>query len=627
MKKLLFLLTLFFIAPFVIQAATTPTPTTKTTKPSPTEAVKQTGASTKGETLAKPALQWHCLQNVRCSDVSAGCATGADVVAGHRIKLTTKTGDLPEKNSPTYIFVCLSTPQGNICTSQNGQLDVQMLGYDGLKKLKELVGYEPQGVFAPKSTTKLTLKEIESIKANQFGKLTLNNKLIEGMEMQDYTPAGQARKWLALNLVDSVNLPTAKGGDQQGTFTFEGALAQCIAISWDPYGIVFDSQSLEPISGVTVTLNRKRPNNLYTIFGGDEAGSILNPQTTVEDGGFSFYVPDGIYRLDVAKSGFIFPNVKPMDQNYKKIYSDIYHGEDIIQKGAIQHRDIPVDSKGAPFTSPVKVLTYFTMLNKVASEYIVQGRVSHPLTAIKVYGKKPVDDSKNSYNKTRLLLTSNANQQGQFNIKIDLKKLDPTEVVGDIDFIKPDYKNLTSKTLDETKKATLIVEPILNFVEGIAYDDFGKPLVNATVGVYLNQANKPIYEVKTDDKGYYKISSEFLPPMSFGLRYSAPSGAIYSVPAAKFVAQNSKYIEDKNEKVYAYSDQNGNTVEAAKNNSQSGLEMSDNNRPAPTTQELEEKTGSNNTFMILAVVLVMVGVIGIVLAFYLIKKKEQGTTL
>lgn len=636
MKKLFFFLILFLTIPLVnLSAAPTPTPTKVQQKIVATPTKTQQTASTKTDTLAKPVLQWHCLNNVYCSDTGAGCATGADVVAGHRVKLRTKDGDLPQKNSPTYIFVCITTNEGNLCTSQSSDVDITTLGYDGVTKLNQATGYQAQGVYKPQSTVKLTQQEIANIKANQHGKLTLDNKLIEGMEMQDYTPAGMGRKWLALNMVAPINLPSGKGGDQQGTFTFEGALAQCIAISWDPYGIVFDSQSLEPVSGATVTLNRKRPNGQYTIFGGDEAGSILNPQTTVEDGAFSFYVPDGTYKLDVGKTNFTFPNLKTLSPNYNKIYSDIYHGEDIVQKGTIQHRDIPIDSKGLPYTSTIKILSYFTMLNKVANEYIVQGRVTHPLAVIKVFGKKPAGQGKDAYIKTKLLMTSKTNKLGQFEIRIDLTKLDKTEVVGDIEFIKPNYKDLTGTGIDETNKATLSVEPILNYVEGYAYDDFGKPMTNVTVGVYLSQAVKPILEVKTDEKGFYKITSEYLPPMSFGMKYSQPTGGVYTVSTTKFIAQNAKYIEEQQEKIYTYKDKSGNSVKVTSPEKQTNRngEFGSANIPNERLQggvsekKLSQKSAANNIVMVIALVLVLVGVVGIVLAFYLMKKREQNTTL
>lgn len=613
-----FFLSVFLFVSFNIYAAVTPTPVKQKTQPTVTPK----------QTVAKPALNWHCLKNAVCS--AANCATGPGVVSGHRAQLKTKPGDLPTKLNATYIFVCISTSQGNVCTSQNGDLDKRTLGYNGVQKLKQLANYEPQGVFRPKQTIPLTLKEIEQIRANESGKLVLNNESMEGMEMQDYTPVSLGRKWLALNLAVAKEIPVGKGGEQQGTFTFEGALSSCVPISWDPYGIIFDSQSLEPVAGVKVSLNKMRSSGQFTLAVGDDIPSILNPITTVEDGAFEFYVPDGTYKLDVSKTGLIFPNTKPLATNYKKIYSDIYRGENIVQKGAIQHRDIPVDAVSTPYSAPIKIIAYTTMLEKASNTFIIQGRVSHPLAIIKIYGKKPDAANKNIYVKTRLLLSRKADKIGQFDIKINMTKLGATEVVGDINFIKPDYKNLSAITVDENKKTVLSVEPILNYVEGYAYDDFGKPLINATVGIYLNQADSPINEVTTDENGFYKISSEYLPPMSYGLQYSLSNGLKVTVPLTKFISQNSQYIVDQQEKIYSYKDKNGNLMKPTslvEQLSKTGGDNSgivSNGQQAKKVQELAANS-SNNLLMIISLVLISLGIVGIVLAIYMMKKNRQPT--
>jgi hypothetical protein len=615
MKKILISLIFFLLISFSISAAVTPTNKPKVT---PTKVKQQvTPTSTPIPTPAKPFLNWHCLNNIVCSAAGSGCApaTAPGVVSGHRAQLKTKPEDLPSKSSSTYIFVCLSTSQGNVCTSQNGELDKKILGYNGLQKLQQLTNFEPQGVFRPKQTTPLTQNEISQIKANESGKLFLNNVSMEGMEMQDYTPVSLGRKWLALNLSASKTFPVGKGGQQQGTFTFEGALAACLPISWDPYGIVFDSQSLEPVVGVKVSLNKMRNDGQFTLAVGEDIPSILNPITTIEDGAFEFYVPDGTYRLNVAKTGFIFPNTKPLSLNYKKIYSDIYRGENIIQKGAIQHRDIPVDSIGVSYSAPVKVIAYTTMLEKASNTFIIQGRVSHSLTTINIYGKKPNDTNKNIFLKTRLITTSKADKTGQFDIRVDMTKLGATEVIGDLDFIKPNYNNLTATDIDTNNSTVLSVEPILNYVEGYAYDDFGKPLVNATVGIYLNQAVNSIYETTTDENGFYKISSEYLPPMSFGLQYSQ-SGNKVSVPLTKFITQNSQYIEEQQEKIYSYKDQNGNLLKPISLIKQQG-------NTAISGQQKEVVDPVANLLLIVALVLISLGIVGLVLAIYFMKKNQH----
>ena len=70
---------------------------------------------------------------------------------------------------------------------------------------------------------------------------------------------------------------------QYGTFPFEQKVDDCVSIRWDPYGRVFDSQSLEPITGVSVSL-LNRDKQLFTLQG------LVNPQITKVDGQFNFLV-------------------------------------------------------------------------------------------------------------------------------------------------------------------------------------------------------------------------------------------------------------------------------------------------------------------------------------------------
>lgn len=638
---------------------------------------------------AKPALEWHCLKYEHCWANAEGGGKNCSAQNGHRARITTKTTDAPRKGEKSTIFVCIATEMGNVCTSGSTEGDA-VLGYDGQAKLAQSTatgGYKFEGLFWSDGKTPVDNNQIY---ANDAGKLAVpatqlpqqvqtrslipevnaamknmsEYRIVEPLEWQDYTPKGIARKWLVLNEVPSQTLAMGTGGQQQGTFTFEGALAQCVPIAWDPYGIVFDSQSLEPIAGAQVSLNKKQLTGAYTLFVGDEVASIINPQYTIEDGNFTFFVPDGTYKLNISKAGFTYPNKKTLAQNVYKVYSDIYHDEDIIQKGAIQHRDVPIDSLGAPYTSSVKVLAYTTILSKASHEFVIQGKVSHPLTIIKVYGKKPSGNG-NSYVRTKLLGTYKANKIGQFELKFIMSKLDKTEIIGDIEFIKPDYKNLSNTAGLESQKTLFSVEPILNYVEGIAYDDSGKPLANSKVGVYLNQATKSIYETKTDEKGHYKITSEYLPPMSYSLKYLQPGGTTYSVPTTKYIAQNAEYIEenkvntstfhDVSGKVVSSSssktsvgttgssrtdgisgttgkavDSNGKIIEESDSVSNSGFSNTSgnpqsgisNSRPIGTTNQ----NNPSNILMIVALILISLGVIGIVLALYLIKKKGETPT-
>lgn len=617
MKKLLIALTLFFLSlsiAYSVSAVTT---------------VPQ----------AKPVQQWHCLQTAHCSDPGTNCGTGPSVVPGHRVLLNTKVGDLPTRNAQTTPFVCVATQEGNICTSGDDDWDLLTVGYRGLSRLKTLTSYEFQGLFGTRGTTKVSARDIY---ANDQGKLsiiakqsrnfqlipevlavaTMGNKyqLVEPLEMQDYTPVSHLRKWVALNLIAPQQIEMGQGGEQQGTFTFAGALARCASIAWDPYGIVFDSQSLEPVMGIQVSLLKQRDNGQFTLASGEDVVSILNPVTTVEDGAFEFYVPNGTYRLGLKAPNFIFPSIAKLNPNYSKIYSDVYHGENIVEQGVTQHRDVPIDSKTTPYHSAVKVIDYFPLLDKETNSFVMQGRVSHPLTTINVYGKKP---SGSGFVRTKLLATYTADKVGNFKIDYNLNQLAATEVVGDIEFIKPDYNNLTNstETAATKKSAVLSIDPIPNYLEGYAYDKNGKPLVNATVGVYLNASNKSAYETTTDQNGFYRISSEYLPAMSYGIKYITTGGVSVPVSTSDFIAQNAKYLETQRTNLFAFKNKNGQVFTATVRNKFSGT-TGTNGTPG-TTGEPNLMVQSNTQAALLPIILILailgIGSLGVIM--YFMKKK------
>ena len=560
------------------------------------------------------AQQWHCLNTEYTT------ANGQ----GHTVKLTTKADDPVPPNSKTYIFDCLATELGNVCTTGNSALDQQTVGYDGLTRLKQSTatgGYQQLGFsFNGQPVPK------DKIVSNDQGKLTApmgaggTNQLVEPIQWTDASPKGVGRRFLALNFVNATSTAPGAGGQQQGTFTFEGAAAHCIAISWDPYGIVFDSQSLEPIPGVKVSLFQKGTTGTYSLATGQEFASLLNPVYTDDGGAFSFFVPDGTYKLDAAAANFTFPSVPTkLNNNYSQIYSDIYHGEDIVQQGAIQHRDIPLDSKTVPYTAPVKLIAYFSMLDKTANAFIIQGRVSHPLTRINVYGKKPSATDPSGFVRTRLLATFQANKQGQFEIKIDMSKLEPTEMVGDIELIKPNYNQLTA--VDTTTKPTVFsVEPIPNYLQGYAYSAGGQIMPNATVGVYLNSSSKPAYEVQTDDKGYFVISSEYLPDMAYNVKYTpASGGAPITVAPSKFIAENADYITAQHENLYGYKDKNGAVHNPA---SQVPPAVAGNPVVSPTASVAGMAAG--NAGLLAAALSFLIIIVAIIIVVYFLKKRQTA---
>jgi hypothetical protein len=71
---------------------------------------------------------------------------------------------------------------------------------------------------------------------------------------------------------------------------------------WDPEGIVTDAATGQPLAGATVTLLEQTSEGPQP-WPAEEYGQ-QNPQTTGDDGHYSFYTPPGVYIVEVQRAGY-----------------------------------------------------------------------------------------------------------------------------------------------------------------------------------------------------------------------------------------------------------------------------------------------------------------------------------
>ena len=552
--------------------------------------------------------RWVCLKADRAEVHSASVS----VDPGSRL--------LPASN--TYVFECLSTSE---CTSGNAAVDQEVFGKNNLAEMQGQYGYHFEG------STMASNPEMSTTGGE-----------IPAFTWQSSTTDSHDRRWLALNYLEPT--PALGQGEattqQIGTFSFEEALnkSNCTAISWDPYGRVFDSATLDPVAGASVTLLVKRTDGTFTQMTPADllGGNIINPQTTKEDGGFSFVVPDGTYKLSVADGNYTFPDqLSNIQSNYSQIYSDIYPGQtgdEIVQKGVIQHRDVPLAPKSTSLSSEAKLLDYFYDLDKVTSSIYVKGRVSHPFALIKAYSLKP-DPILNENVRYKLLTETpvKADKMGRFTLKIDQTNFEPGENFGDLTVEKVDLTqpaNLVEKikewffSLIGKVNAQVVLasnyrfEPIPNNLEGYAYDALGKVIPNAKVSVTLNFSNKPAYQTSADENGYFRIGSEFLPSMPYRVSYTAPSGQVVPVTTSKFIVQNQEFIAKSNVQVNQFKDEKGKVISPAPKE----VAVTQNQPKDVVSQGVKALTSSNALPFILATIVTLV--IAVVMVVVYLKKKS-----
>lgn len=587
---------------------------------------------------ATPIFTPFCFVAAHCINATSGCS----IPSGHRAKLTVEPGKGPLPNSKVYVITCVSAADGQHCTSGNSAINTHLT----YPPMPADLGYVFEGLFKADGTTPVNQTMTNPLTSNVAGDLS-----VPVMEWQDFTPDGHERRFLGIG--ETQPAPTTDpnlglGGQQLGelVFDWEGALKKCIPLAWDPDGKVFDSQSLEPIPGVSVTLTKKRTNGNFTFvnkFDPNDVpdGILTNPYLTLADGGFSFFVSDGTYKLTPQVSSYSFPGSLTLNSNYSKAYYNIYpllSGIEIIEKGSPQHRDVPVDpSGGQPTFFPIKMMEYNYQSDRISSVF-VDGRVSHPLATINAYSVIPDPSNTGVKIRYKLVKTILADKVGRFSLIIDQSAFDKdkSEMFGEIEAIKADFGLSGSDT--NPAPAILKLNPILTYIAGNAsYNN--QVLPGVTVELLLDSSTKPYYETVADSQGYFKIPSEYIPFMPYKLRYSSGGTVVVSVTTSKFITDNSADIKIKKtnffypqysklkindsikKSIAAYNKELSNSA----NDQGSGQEgVSGNNVPQPTgsaNQPVSKSFVFIGIVLVIVVLLVGVGVLGV----YLIKKNQQNT--
>jgi hypothetical protein len=580
-----------------------------------------------------------CDQTQSCSNIGNGNS--------HRAKLTIDPQDKPRPNSKVYVIVGISTADGQHYTSGSTSID----NFFTYSSMPSSLGYRFDGLFREDGITSINQSLTYTLKTNAAGALFTNDGApISAMEWEDWTPGTHERRFFGISEVQptpTVNPNLGRGGQQQATvlFDYNAALKKCIAVAWDPDGVVFDSQSLEPIPSASVTLTKKRADGTFSFVNKLDPndvpnGILINPFLTIEDGGFSFFVPDGTYKLTPQITGYNFPSSLSLNSNYSKIYSNIYPlatGVEIVEKGGPQHRDIPVDSvSGQPTYFPIKIIEYNYQSDRISSVFI-DGRVSHPLSTINAYSVIPDPNNPGAKIRYKLIKTVQADKVGRFSIIVNQSTFDKTksEMFGEIEAIKANFGGTSTDT--NPAPAILKLDPILTYIEGGATDDKGQALPGAKIELLLNFATKPYYETMADSQGYFKIPSDYIPFMPYKLRYSS-GGMIINATTSKFLTDNSAnlnsnktnlfYPQYNNPKInanikksiVAYNNQLNSSQEKTSNNNQSQFSN-------PTTTNNNQPVSKNLTFfgivLFIVILLVIVGVLGV----YLIKKNQNTSTM
>lgn len=514
-----------------------------------------------------------CVKTQLCSDKEAACAKPVVAQQGiHRVLLS-GIGELHRKLTisnpelPIWIVECVQKGTADkpqyTCTTGNAQLDTKVFGKNNLAQLQAEYGYAARLYKSDgSSTTSPEITEDNRQDAYEWETtLTKNNEKVSSVFMAMYTP-GEAE------VLKSQDQPSQK----QATLAFSDACKLVV----DPYGRVFDSYTLEPLANATVELTKKRSSNQFTPVEKSEViGELSNPYTTKEDGLFSFIVPPGTYKLNAQKEGYSFTgdNMNPLAV---EMYSNVYKGEEIVQKGEIVHRDIPLqpnDKKKAEaysLSNPITFINVFPSVNKEQNTYVIEGRVSHPRARVTVFGQLPNIRKPGEMVRTRELVSKEADSFGRFRLEVNLNLLRSGEIIGDLEAVKKRIPvtrtqsftspldsalallgNLLSVEAQErsSDKAVMKLPPVLNYISGFAMDTSGAVIPDAQVHLMLETSTYPVYSTTADASGWFEITTEYIPSVPYTIVFEQGEKQV-SMTTDEFIAKNSS--QDDYEKVHYY---------------------------------------------------------------------------
>jgi hypothetical protein len=564
-----------------------------------------------------------------------------------------------------FVVGCMAS-NNTVCTSGEKDIDMSLFGKDNTTQGQ-------RNVYGEEITYNVLKVDGGSRKRSKNGKFDTSATVggVNAVHAGGYTFYG-VMIIPQNNIVEQPGL----GAEQQGTFSFTGKddLSKCVKISWthvDPFGIVFDSKSLEPLQNVLVTIldNNKKKINFV---------GFPNPQITQADGLFNFLVDPGEYYLDIhpIPQGYQFKENPSIHQNYKKIYHQADGGDSIYKPGVVireiidtpdeqvkgvpdpERRDIPLDpGEKTPFTTSPVIINYG--VTRLENDTKIEGKTSHPYTAVTILqGNETIASQEATREGFFEFLIENVRIRQDLAMTLRLSKKNLTGNLDDVqarNLLSP-VKQLQSDVISylssifsaphlvlnvQAQVPQLgkfkIIQPIFKILKGYAYDKSGKTVPNADVDIKLAMTNASVYRAKADQNGYFDIPSENLPIFNYDVSFSSsfsPAPITYST--SEFAKANKTYLTKNNINLLGASTKRKTEPTKSPNSSAfSGSRdavQSDNvatNTIPPIQQVVNEKKqmtkASKNTsailvlasFLLASIVLLVVGI------YFFIKRKRN----
>ncbi|MFH0773631.1 MAG: hypothetical protein V1922_04960 [bacterium] len=548
------------------------------------------------------------------------------LIDGHESSLSVKDGVVIDSKKPTYVVVKISfeggtagenpTAEKSAITTGNSTLDNHIFSSStGLDKLVKDFGFEG-GVEGGNPTNTFPVK------------------------WKDFVSEERAHFWYGMQESDPV--PAAGNGSlgsqQQGTFAFDKAkgATDCEFINWDPFGYVFDAVTHGPIKGVYVRLlTSATENGTYTpVPVGIGTGKVpANPALTNSDGSYKFYVSPGFYKLELlgdaaqsSKKYIIEKDINNVKPGYAEFgYEQLYIAEkpEVIHElaGKVERRDIAIKTIGAPAPlltdgPQLKEIIVNRSIQNGESKIRVSGRALFiPIDLVAVYkdiNNIVLEEKRFSLVHGHNYVPQNSGDERNFDIWMDAQTKDQKGTLAEV-------KTVSKYT---TKSFSYHVDPMPSFLDGIANDKTGKPIIDGFVRVYPIGSDQSAFKTTTDKNGHFTVNSDQLPPLPYSLLYTTVTGDEIKVTTTEYLKQNAAYHKENLINPYSVksTEPNPSTAQTKTNGNTSG---STSTRVQPTIVQGGGITsfGMQGIIMIVMtlVILVMIGV-G---AFVVMRSKQQ----
>lgn len=487
-----------------------------------------------------------CVQVDLCTDDSKGlCSDTYKAAEGkHRVVLS-RVGDtgigearrkLTSNNGPLWLVECIQegTPAAPAytCTTGNSTLDTKVFGADNASTLAGKYGYASKIFYTDGTPTTPEITDSNKQDAYEW-ETTMNPEIAKQRKV--------ASVFLAMYEDEGTAPPQSGQQNSQKQATLSNSEGCRLVI--DPYGKVFDSYTLEPLSGSTVTLLKQRSGNTFTKVQQNEVvGTLVNPQVTLNGGSYRFIVPNGTYGLQVNRPGYRFP-ATDSNKDAANFYSNIYSGGEITVKDQPVRADIALEPQSKEQSiayaenNPITITNYFQTINKEKGIQTIDGYVSHPKAVIEIFGQK-------GQARTRKLASNEADKDGHFTVAVQLSQLQEDEYVGEIEATKKKVNGIAASP----KTAVLAIAPMLDSLAGFATSRNGSVIANSQVEVRLLTSGTTVATVQADDKGFFTIPAEEMPSMPYSLAFkNGPTEEV--LDTLTYVANNEKLSGTNN--VYA----------------------------------------------------------------------------